>query len=333
MRMMTHEQYLYPPNKTIPRTWGPIPYSIKTNNLGFRGNNYIERNKPKGTYRAAAVGDSITDGFFVDNADTYPVILEELLSQNHAVEIINSAKGGGSIQKQYAIYRQYVQNLNPDLVILTFVSNDLNDLKNLSREELLHYKIKTESNNIINWSISNTALGEVALHTFLSLWLENYTTTQDLKLIGDPKRYQISNNSEYLSNAEHQVTLSKKWGNLVLDSPESELSQRKLHDYLYILNHFNETIIQDEAQLLFVYYPSYSQIYLDNVPDLIKQQLEKFCREHKIAFLDLTDPFQNADRSQPLHLAPLDFHPNPNGNKLIALTIASFIEKHFFYTR
>src|SRR5262245_49164681 len=61
---------VYPPNATLTMTWGAVPYTVKTNSLGLRGRE-LEAKEP-GRKRILALGDSITDGFFSDNEDTYP---------------------------------------------------------------------------------------------------------------------------------------------------------------------------------------------------------------------------------------------------------------------
>lgn len=65
---------LYPPNKTLTMTWGPIPYIVKTNNQGFRGENFSNRKDPL-SLRILTIGDSVTDGFFVDNPSTWQYVL------------------------------------------------------------------------------------------------------------------------------------------------------------------------------------------------------------------------------------------------------------------
>jgi hypothetical protein len=58
------------------------------------------------------------------------------------------------------------------------------------------------------------------------------------------------------------------------------------------------------------------------------------CREAEIvlvSFLDLTDLFQQRGQVEPLHLAPLDFHPNPRGNRVMAEAIYNFGSSRGFW--
>ena len=76
---------------------------------------------------------------------------------------------------------------------------------------------------------------------------------------------------------------------------------------------------------MFAYFPAYSQVYEARPSLVLRNILRKFCLRNSIHFLDLTPIFRSADRKQPLHLAPIDFHPNPRGNRLIAKSVADFL--------
>lgn len=331
VNMIPHEYSLYPPNQSIPRTWGKIPYLIETNNLGFRGSQSIDPQKAAHTIRIVTLGDSITDGFFVNNPDTYPVQLQVYLD-NHSLlttEVINAAKGGASIDKELAIYKKYVAPLNADIALLTFVTNDLNDLKSNDRNKLLNYFIKTDTGSITNWLLTRSTLAETALHNFLRWRFDDYATP-DLKDINNPDRYHITDNQDYKNNALAEVALSEQWRNLVLSPEQEAAGRKKMQDYLFVLNTFNQELNASGTTLILVYYPAYSQIYLDSVSFWARDALQDFCEAHNIPFIDLSPAYKQADRNTALHLAPLDYHPNPSGNQLIATTIGEFLLENNF---
>jgi hypothetical protein len=129
---------LYPASSTIEMIWGPIPYRVSTNALGFRGP-ALERTKTAGVVRIAAIGDSVTDGFFVDNDATYPYFLQQALDERGLeTEVINAARGSGSIDKSLAILKEAVLPLEPDIVLLTAVTNDISDLRGRTAAGVLH---------------------------------------------------------------------------------------------------------------------------------------------------------------------------------------------------
>ena len=61
---------IYEPNATIRMTWGAIPYTVETNSLGLRSRE-IPLRKPSGGTRILMLGDSVTEGFYADNPDTF----------------------------------------------------------------------------------------------------------------------------------------------------------------------------------------------------------------------------------------------------------------------
>jgi len=66
-----------------------------TNSLGLRGKE-ITLEKPSGYKRILVLGDSFTFGLYVSDEETYPAVLEKLLTgQGHKVEVINAGYADG----------------------------------------------------------------------------------------------------------------------------------------------------------------------------------------------------------------------------------------------
>ncbi len=106
-----------------------------------------------------------------------------------------------------------------------------------------------------------------------------------------------------------------------------------IENYLFALKHLNDYSHSKNIQLVFVYYPSYSQIYDLKTSMLMRDILQETTQQLSIPFLDLPPQFRQIGQNQVLHLAPTDFHPNSDGNKLIAETIAEFLlDEQFLVT-
>ncbi len=85
------DTYLWRPSVTFDVLLGPFPYTITTNRHGFRGPDFPRERTP-GVVRIACLGDSVTLGFFVDNDQTYPAYLRQLLAaQGIDSEVVNAA--------------------------------------------------------------------------------------------------------------------------------------------------------------------------------------------------------------------------------------------------
>lgn len=91
--------------------------TITTNNMGFRGSE-LDLTKPI----IAMLGDSITFGYGLEDTETIPARLQELLSD---FSVINAAAPGYNLTQQTAVYQEKIAHLNPQILILILHSNDL----------------------------------------------------------------------------------------------------------------------------------------------------------------------------------------------------------------
>lgn len=87
--------------------------------------------KPAGAVRVAAVGDSYTFGYGVEEPETYPRALEREMARRvpRPVEVINLGVGGyGTVQELVWLSEHLDRGLDPDLVVLGFyMGNDVFD--------------------------------------------------------------------------------------------------------------------------------------------------------------------------------------------------------------
>jgi len=101
----------------------------QTNELGFRDDPISE--KTESLFRILCVGDSITFGTGVANEETFPNVLEDLLrnriKEGTEVDVINGAVSAYNARNISGLLSLYLESLHPDLVVYTFVENDLDD--------------------------------------------------------------------------------------------------------------------------------------------------------------------------------------------------------------
>lgn len=78
-------------------------------------------------YRILALGDSVTFGWGVSQNEIFAARLEPLLRArfDRPVRLINSGVGGYNTVQEVAYFQQAGLRLQPDLVILTYVGNDI----------------------------------------------------------------------------------------------------------------------------------------------------------------------------------------------------------------
>jgi lysophospholipase L1-like esterase len=125
--------YLYDPELRYvqkPGQQGWIDDGLVTvNSLGFRGPE-VALPKPRGRFRVAVIGDSLTLGWGVHDGETYAARLEqELRRRQPAVEldVVNLGVGGYNTRQAVGFLARHVATLAPDLVLLGFYLNDLPD--------------------------------------------------------------------------------------------------------------------------------------------------------------------------------------------------------------
>jgi len=104
------------------------------NRDGLRDRDHAVEN-PGGAYRIVFLGDSVTFGWNLSRAYSYPAMTERLLTeQGREVEVFNVALPGWSTRQQRIAYRRIVRKYHPDHVLLALCLNDVAEmLNNLSR--------------------------------------------------------------------------------------------------------------------------------------------------------------------------------------------------------
>lgn len=83
--------------------------------------------KGENEYRVLALGDSVTFGTGVDQDKTFAARLEPLLQErlHRPVRVINSGVGGYNTVQEVTYFKQQGLTLQPNLVMLTYVQNDV----------------------------------------------------------------------------------------------------------------------------------------------------------------------------------------------------------------
>src|SRR5438477_551526 len=107
----------------IPHTFD---VTISFSSQRFRGTREFAQTPALGSIRIATLGDSFTFGYGANDEETYPANLERKLKPDH-VEVINAANAGTGTGEQALWYDLWVKQFNPQIVILTITSNDVDD--------------------------------------------------------------------------------------------------------------------------------------------------------------------------------------------------------------
>lgn len=327
--------HLYPPNETIENVWGLIPYTVTTDEFGLRGNGVLGSDTP-GRTRIVTIGDSVTDGFSVDNDGTFQHTLQTLLDGEFGdrYRVLNAARGGGSIDKEFAILKGLALPLRPATVILTFCTNDVADLRNKTREQLLNAPVPFDQEHT-SWfaaaamaMFTKTAIGEMVYRAY---W-HNFVLQDAWPVPDEPDdrsagRYEIAGGADFEANA---ATFRQRFARadcIVLDRELAEEARTLLDHYLAVLDAFAARCDESGAALVFVYFPCYVEIYEGEAAPTVRRLLAEHCQRLGVPFLDLTEALRREGQKRVIHLAPLDYHPSPAGNEIVGRTIFGFLRE------
>lgn len=324
--LLSSKDGLYPRNENIIMDYGFRAYRVITNSYGMRGKE-IRLEKTPGIKRIVALGDSVTDGYFVDNNETYPFFLDSILAADgYRAEVLNVARGGGSIDKEFALLK-VITPLKPDVVILTFVPNDIGEIAGKDKREILNMKFRTVPKQVPEWFLTKTAIGELIGDMKLKIKYKNYRLFSREKKSAE-KGLDPALGKKYDKNVALFKNSTATTDGRILNEPFSRDTELAISNYFAALNEMNKFCINNGIKLVVVYFPSYSQIYDFNTTMKMRDILKGECEKMSVPFRDLTDAFRREGRGKVLHFAPLDFHCNADGNRLIAEEAAKFIERY-----
>ncbi len=322
---------LYLPNAEMHLVWDLFPYTIRTNALGFRGPE-IAPDKPDGTTRILALGDSVTVGFYVNDAQTWPRMLEtQLRGADTRAEVINAGLGDTSLDTQRAIYLRYGLPLDADRLVLTFVANDIDALRGKSRAEMLAMDRRFDATTAWSeWLIfGRSAIGEWILDRATQWRVTKYRNHRQQLLRGEVSGSPVlAGATDFAANVgifldEH----ARPRDGIAGYEDYTEDQHTLIANYLYLLDDLHRHCTAQGTDLLFVYFPDYPEIYDPDRRVPLNGLLREACAQRGIPFLDLLPAFR-AHPDEVLHFAPLDFHPNARGNAVIARAIAEWLLTH-----
>ena len=121
------EPWLYglkPRARAVDTTQRSVVYSV--NEDGYRGPRVpIERSA--GVLRVLVLGDSVAFGYGVAEEKSFPRLLEQRLGRQVPTEVVNLGVSGYNAFNQAALFEGRGARYRPDLVLVAFCVNDLND--------------------------------------------------------------------------------------------------------------------------------------------------------------------------------------------------------------
>jgi len=264
-----------------------------TNNKGFRDERSIEYIKPEGEYRILVLGDSHTQGYEVNQYETYSVLLgKTLVSKGHRVRVINAGVSGFSTAETLVFLEQEGYKYEPDAVVLGFFANDYSDnikdgLFKLNQDSLIEASTSFQPGvklqdfiyqfGLVRWLSEHSYLYSFAFNTVWDLSKQWLIRTQTEKESGGDNTLQIPQKEYAIGMQEankeevelalallkrmHQFCLNKSIPFIIVDIPQLPFQSSIPLNQEFRFREVSDTLLSSRSML-----GSYRKLKQTHVP-------------------------------------------------------------------
>jgi lysophospholipase L1-like esterase len=310
---------------------GVFDTTVTINSQRLRAETEYGLEPSAGVTRIAMLGDSFTFGIGANNPETYPAYLEQVLANASGTarfEVINAGVGGTGTGDQVRHFDFLVKHFHPHLVVLTVISNDVDD-------DLDRGLFVLDSN------------GKVRPRTLEDLTADDHRaqTTRDFTSILPGYGYLCQHSAlvNLVRDAVNETLVAHRRSLAFRAAPIQQKENLRDRYRLYGLPllagevlWLQETVQATGARLVVIFVPQREAVYSSAArwteevrwkTDAISQSLRRLCLQKRIPFLDLTSSLQETAEhaSSPIYYEGRDTHPTPAGYRFIAEEVARFL--------
>lgn len=286
---------------------------ININSFGFRGKEFDVK-KDGNVYRILCLGDSVTFGIRLPREQTFSFLLGEGLNKNNRegihYEVLNGGVPGYNTLQEYKLLRAKGERVNPDLVILNVVLNDI---------------VMKRRTYLIKRCLASSALFNLLERKHVQM--KRLFLKKKFKLKQGEEEQEFAN----FYNLEYNDSLE-------ISGPESREWEKQLAD----IKKYCEKI---QSKLLVVVFPLAPQVE-EGVPATAQDQIALLCRRNMIPYLDVLPGLREVYSKKKKSFYAFDMavgeagggdkpktfndtvHFNRYGNGVIAEIIQDYLRKH-----
>jgi lysophospholipase L1-like esterase len=315
------------------------------------------RNKtvPASTH-IVAIGDSLTYGVSAPAKDSWPAALQNILK----VGVYSLSLGSYGPVEYFYLLRNRALKLNPDIVIVGFyLGNDVfNAYQTVRRREHWRY-LKPSGSAVIDENPApneeeSTVSSVRPLGYGMRYWLGTHSVLYNVVIhsfIGELARVMEAKSSTTRSRGEGSILYQK---NGITTGFEFEPKALDLEDprvkeglriSLDLFSQMNAYCLNHGVRFLVVLIPTKESVYakyVENDPTLenaeairlwvaneraVNAKVEAFFRDRKITYVDPLPDLQQQVTRVSLYPGNYDGHPNKNGYRIIAETVARYLRE------
>ena len=292
---------------------------VTINSKGLR-NPEISYEKPEGTYRVLALGDSWTFGVRMKEPDAYPRQLERILQASAAkrgdtrrIEVVNAGVVGYSTDQEAAYLKTEGWKYSPDLVLVNFYP--VNDTHN----KLYKYQRRMALRDLHPWLL---ALYEWPQHLYLRQFLKGARRTLKQK-IGNARVH-----------AAAKIGVEDKGGRALAENDWTGDYREGARGWEAVRTAFNDIGQQareHRVPVVVVLLPDAQDIarYHERYHPKIAPMVEQAAKDARLGWFDLEPTFAPWQGKEEQILFRRQRHPNAAGYGIIAQAVADELDRTF----
>ena len=278
-------------------------HKFNTNARGFRGTRDYAVPKPAKVFRIITLGDSVVDGYGVEDDQTFAAVLEKKLSAQRPTEVINLGIAGFSTAEELIQLQNVGLEQQPDLVVLGYFVND--HFENVTSE------LYTLENGQL---VRNSKPADPAL-----FWRDNLSKIPGYTFLCQRSYLVNIVRSKLSSHFRNKLSEKHKLGgnSYVTDKPSDE----QIALTAALLDEFIKTCADRGIKLVILNLPMQQDgAWMRNMP------VNKLKRAGQTQVVDVAaEIFQGRDIWDIAHKE--SYHPKPLGHQLLADWLADYVQK------
>ena len=318
--------YKHTPNLEFRYSRQEFNHLIKFNPKGLRDYEY-NYSKGRNIYRILILGDSFPEALQVNLNETFIKILEQKLNGRHKkYEVINAGVGGYGTENELLFFETEGIKYNPDLVVLAFASNDVDD--NLFSPLISVKNNKLTKNIPVKISLPKSFMLYCSGYFHLcaltqQVLLQSLKENEFLRIVFDKLRLSSRGNSK---------KITAKSGLDIYTKENSEIFEKGLNETFLTLLEFGSIMKENNVKFVIFLVPSKEQVddglykaFLQkyglnkNDADAVKLQklVTAFAQSSNISVINPLGYLKERNINNSFYFN-IDGHFNKNGHKAIA---------------
>jgi len=304
-------------------------YEIYTNSLGFKdsGNKKIELKSQK--KRILFMGDSFTEGVFLNYEDTFVGIIDEAYKKKN-IEVLNAGRQSYSpiIYYKKIEYLINIEKLKFNEVVLFLDISDIHDefYYDLDVNNNVIHKHHKEQVNYIKKLLSQNffVTTQLLINLKTIIFIKNENEEPD----GLKEKFKKEITKEYYNVIYYKHFKKDKW--IFSEDSNLEFVQPGINSALKHLDKLKLLLDKNNINLVIVVYPWPSNIFFNDLESKYVKIWDEWTKKNSVRYINLFPLFVNINLSNyekydliKSNYFEGDIHFNKSGNKFIAKNVLS----------